>query len=1372
MDKIIKNILDIKIDMHHSLRNVSFKNEEIEKDYLNSIQTKRKLIEIKFSLIFCIIYVFMLINSFVSQPQMIDSIFQKFQIFFCIILFFLDLVSNIFLFRILKYGVQELKRDSIIFARCIFILLCFYINSLNNLIVLENYIIITRNIYFVSLFKNVVYLFICKICVISIFVLTLENLIYIVICNLMSNGKIIFFQTIIDILFEIILTVFVIVLKRNLGILLRKVFSQEFLMKNFLFYFEDILNNFNCLHFSYKNEKILYTNRITKEVIDNYKNNSNPNINSSENKELNNENVSSPLNNIYNINKNTEGNQFLDKVNNTIVNEYKINFNQQSTLDKNNSDKNLNQIRTKNKRLYKSRFAPRRNLSAFKVNSYADKSVAFPNKRKSSNKINKFGALMKNKNQTKFVHSQNKQKKFATSKFYYLQKNNKNPIDNKYINNTHTINEYKDLSKDDKEKEKQINSNLREVMKKIYKVKNLQQNSEENSAFLNDLFEYNNLFEIYEAAVIKQNINEDPKVIERIDETNQCHKQNEDNHSKAKGSLFSKKNYYNTNFNESSLAFFKNRDSEKINILNHNGNVDFQEIKQENENKNNFYKSKYDNLKQKTSYNNSENLKYVDAQYFIYLGEFYSDDKNIIISTYKKTLSNMRYYDIYLRKISKVTEFLIFDKTQHKIAEICEMENKIKHKIFAKVAHEFKTPLNSIISLISKIKNYLQIGGSAENIENESYTNKNSIKKMDSNKKSDLNSENNHTNLIPFYNQEVEKNLNNDLNIIIGLSNYTMFLISDINQYSSNEEVKDMNIIKEKVCLRKILNFNYEILKALLFCNNKKMRTVKPIIEYDANLKGCLIETDEFRLNQVILNLLSNAVKFTKAGRIAIKATLMTNTSIFSESKIYISIEDTGIGIKKDQKKLIFSESEQLNLNYKMNKMGSGLGLSICYNIAKKLGYNVEFDSIEKSGTVFKIEIPYLIDKNSNDNQINKTNIWNNQKKFGIIDKNPLEENNNKTQNNIYCIENYKNINEKNIKSTLIIKHIENELSNLNDVVNEESIYSFSKTMKEFDETSIKFKTNLYSEISRKQTPDKLSADYNLNDNSPNINLRRLNNFKKTFLIHKRNTISYNFLKKGHDLKFESENDSSSNETESDGSMHIYRKINNDNINNYPKTTINSNLPKDSVESNKIRKYKQYKVMNSKSLNAINERIGLECSYNSANKNSIDSRENDEVQKNNTFTKIDKRKNKKIIKNSNKSICDNKFSFEKSTLKKSTIDFPYANIPNDLRENFKSTIAYKNDFQNLDFDYNRFNLGDLNLNDINLDISQRRQNTSERSQNTNKFSYNINSINSNGDHHNTNSPRASDRSYFNLQFIKKRCNFLIMQTSNFSIKVK
>jgi len=85
--------------------------------------------------------------------------------------------------------------------------------------------------------------------------------------------------------------------------------------------------------------------------------------------------------------------------------------------------------------------------------------------------------------------------------------------------------------------------------------------------------------------------------------------------------------------------------------------------------------------------------------HFKFLGEFESKlNKNI--------------YEVYFRKLKEhdnIIDFSIYNITKIKEAERVKAENELKNKFFAKIAHEFKTPINSILGLIHKIKMNLEL---------------------------------------------------------------------------------------------------------------------------------------------------------------------------------------------------------------------------------------------------------------------------------------------------------------------------------------------------------------------------------------------------------------------------------------------------------------------------------------------------------------------------------------------------------------------------------------------------------------------------------------------------------------------------------------
>ena len=123
------------------------------------------------------------------------------------------------------------------------------------------------------------------------------------------------------------------------------------------------------------------------------------------------------------------------------------------------------------------------------------------------------------------------------------------------------------------------------------------------------------------------------------------------------------------------------------------------------------------------------------------------------------------------------------------------------------------------------------------------------------------------------------------------------------------------------------------------------------LLEADALPEGKRVVGDEMRLKQVLLNLLSNAVKFTEKGSV----TLRTRVGDVSESgvEIYFAVVDTGIGIPTDKLHMIFESFTQADAETTRKYGGSGLGLSICRELIRKMGGELLVSSAPDTGSVF-----------------------------------------------------------------------------------------------------------------------------------------------------------------------------------------------------------------------------------------------------------------------------------------------------------------------------------------------------------------------------------------------------------------------------------
>jgi CheY-like chemotaxis protein len=112
---------------------------------------------------------------------------------------------------------------------------------------------------------------------------------------------------------------------------------------------------------------------------------------------------------------------------------------------------------------------------------------------------------------------------------------------------------------------------------------------------------------------------------------------------------------------------------------------------------------------------------------------------------------------------------------------------------------------------------------------------------------------------------------------------------------------------------------------------------------------------DEMRLKQVLLNLLSNAVKFTESGSVTLRSRIISITD--SGADIRLSVEDTGIGIPPEKLAMIFESFTQADAETTRKYGGSGLGLSICRELVRKMGSELMVRSQPGKGSEFYFDV-------------------------------------------------------------------------------------------------------------------------------------------------------------------------------------------------------------------------------------------------------------------------------------------------------------------------------------------------------------------------------------------------------------------------------
>ncbi|MDH5645162.1 MAG: ATP-binding protein [Candidatus Heimdallarchaeota archaeon] len=113
---------------------------------------------------------------------------------------------------------------------------------------------------------------------------------------------------------------------------------------------------------------------------------------------------------------------------------------------------------------------------------------------------------------------------------------------------------------------------------------------------------------------------------------------------------------------------------------------------------------------------------------------------------------------------------------------------------------------------------------------------------------------------------------------------------------------------------------------------------------------------DSLRITQIITNLVGNAIKFTETGSVTIR--VMIEEDEQDLSLITFSIADTGKGISEEQKHHIFKPFLQGDSSTTKQYGGSGLGLSICSSLVKKMGGKLGLDSKINKGATFWFTLP------------------------------------------------------------------------------------------------------------------------------------------------------------------------------------------------------------------------------------------------------------------------------------------------------------------------------------------------------------------------------------------------------------------------------
>lgn len=221
-------------------------------------------------------------------------------------------------------------------------------------------------------------------------------------------------------------------------------------------------------------------------------------------------------------------------------------------------------------------------------------------------------------------------------------------------------------------------------------------------------------------------------------------------------------------------------------------------------------------------------------------------------------------------------------------------------------------------------------------------------------------------------------------------------IINDILDLSKVESGK-MKLVEGKYYLQILIDDMVSLIQLAALQKGLKMK-----ISVDDSLPHELYG-DEGKIRQILINIMNNAVKFTKKGYVSFSVMGYHEDDIID---LLFIVEDTGIGIKKDDMESIFNIFEQVDMRKNRSSEGSGLGLAITKNLVEMMGGNVHVESQYGKGTRFTINIRQkVVDRRSiKEVPLTRQSVQQNEtRKFTCRDMNILVVDDNSVNRKIAC---------------------------------------------------------------------------------------------------------------------------------------------------------------------------------------------------------------------------------------------------------------------------------------------------------------------------------------------------------------------------------
>ncbi|PMX19596.1 MULTISPECIES: transporter substrate-binding domain-containing protein [unclassified Pseudomonas] len=175
-------------------------------------------------------------------------------------------------------------------------------------------------------------------------------------------------------------------------------------------------------------------------------------------------------------------------------------------------------------------------------------------------------------------------------------------------------------------------------------------------------------------------------------------------------------------------------------------------------------------------------------------------------------------------------------------------------------------------------------------------------------------------------------------------------LIGDILDIARIESGR-LSLAPERVNLKEVIESVVRVFDGLA-----RQKTLSLLLEFKPELEDTDVLIDPLRFKQVLSNLVSNAIKFTERGQVKIKVDVQA-TEMPQQVELKLVVEDTGIGISRDDQLRLFEPFAQADNSGHLARSGAGLGLVICRSLCSMMGGQLSLSSVPMVGTQVHVSL-------------------------------------------------------------------------------------------------------------------------------------------------------------------------------------------------------------------------------------------------------------------------------------------------------------------------------------------------------------------------------------------------------------------------------